>query len=59
MEVKRIRRYLKGIKEYGLWYSEGKDISLVAYIDADWEGSVDEKISTHGEALYLGDCLVS
>jgi hypothetical protein len=40
--VKRIFRYLKGKKEFGLWYPKGKDISLIAYIDADWAGCIDD-----------------
>jgi hypothetical protein len=59
MEVKRIFRYLKATKDYGLWYPKGNDLSLVAYTDADWEGSVDDRRSTSGATFYLGDCLVS
>jgi hypothetical protein len=33
--VKRIFRYLKGTKEFGLWYPKGKVLSLVSYTDAD------------------------
>jgi hypothetical protein len=33
--VKRIVRYLKGTKEFGLWYQKGKDLSLIAYTDVD------------------------
>jgi hypothetical protein len=35
LAVKRIFRYLKGTKEFGLWYPKGKDISLIDYTDAD------------------------
>jgi hypothetical protein len=35
LAVKRIFRYLKGTKEFGLWYPKGKYLSLIAYIDAD------------------------
>jgi hypothetical protein len=35
LAVKRIFRYLKGTKAFGLWYPKGKDLSLIAYIDAD------------------------
>jgi hypothetical protein len=41
--VKMIFRYLKGIEEFGLWYSERKDLSLIAYTDADWEGCIDDQ----------------
>jgi hypothetical protein len=40
--VKRIFIYLKGTKDYGLWYPKGNYLSLVAYMDVDWEGSVDD-----------------
>jgi hypothetical protein len=30
LAVKRIFRYLKGTKEFGLWYSKGKDLSLIS-----------------------------
>ena len=35
------------------------ELTLVAYTDADWAGSIDDRKSTSGAALYLGDCLVS
>jgi hypothetical protein len=57
--VKRIFRYLKGTEEFGLWYPKGKDISLMAYTNADWASSIDDQLSNNGAALYLGECLVS
>jgi hypothetical protein len=59
MEVKRIFRYLKETKDFGLWYPKGNELSLVAYTDADWEGSIDDRRSTSGANFYLGECLVS
>jgi hypothetical protein len=56
--VKRIFRYLKGKKEFGLWYLKGNDLSLIAYIDVDWAGCIDEQRSTSGEVFYLGESLV-
>jgi len=32
LAVKRIFKYLKGKKEFGLWYSKGKDLSLLVYL---------------------------
>jgi hypothetical protein len=52
-------RYLKGTKEFGLWYPKGKDLSLISYIDADWAGCIDDRRSTSGAMLYLGEFLVS
>jgi hypothetical protein len=40
--VKRIFRYLKGTSEFGLWYPKGKDLSHIAYIDADWAGFIND-----------------
>jgi hypothetical protein len=40
--VKRISKYLKGTKDFGLWYPKGKDLSLIAYIDVDWAGCIDD-----------------
>jgi hypothetical protein len=59
LAVKRIFRYLKGTEEFGLWYPKGKDLSLMAYTDADWAGSIDDRRSTSGATFYLGECLVS
>jgi hypothetical protein len=59
LAVKRIFRYLKGTEEFGLWYPKGKDLSLIAYTDADWAGCIDDRRSTSGPAFYLGECLVS
>jgi hypothetical protein len=56
--VKRIHIYLKGTKEFGLWYPKGKDLSLIAYTDADWVGCTDDRRSTNGAMFYLGECLV-
>jgi hypothetical protein len=59
LAVKRIFRYLKGIEESRLWYPKGKDLSLLAYIDADWESCIDDRRSTSGAVFYLGQFLVS
>jgi hypothetical protein len=59
LAVKRIFRYLKGTEEFGLWYPKGKDLSLIAYIDANWAGCIDDRRSTSGAVFYLGECLVS
>jgi hypothetical protein len=58
MAVKSIFIYLKGTKEFGLWYPKGNDLSLFTYIDTDWVGFIDDIRSTSGEDLYLGECLV-
>jgi len=42
--VKRIFKYLQGTQNYGLWYPRDTDLTLHAYTDADWAGSVDDRI---------------
>jgi hypothetical protein len=59
LAVKRIFRYLKGTKEFGLWYPKGKYLSLIAYTYAYWVGCIDDQRSTSGASFYLGECLVS
>jgi hypothetical protein len=59
LAVKRFFRDLKGTKEFGLWYPKENDLSLIAYIDADWVGCIEDRRSTSGTMFYLGECLVS
>jgi hypothetical protein len=59
LAVKRIFRYLKGTKEFVLWYPKGKDLSLISYTDSYWAGCIDDRRSTSGAEFYLGECLVS
>jgi hypothetical protein len=57
--VKRIFKYLQGTQDFGLWYPRNADLTLHAYTDADWAGSVDDRKSTSGGAFYMGPRLVS
>jgi hypothetical protein len=59
LAVKTIFRYLKGTKEFGLWYLKGKDLSRISDTDAYWTICIDDRRSTSGEVFYLGECLVS
>jgi hypothetical protein len=54
LAVKRIFRYLKGTSEFGLWYPKGNETNMVSYADADWAGSIGDRISTSGATFYLG-----
>jgi hypothetical protein len=51
--VKRIFKYLQGTQDFGLWYPRNVDLTLHAYTDADWDGSVDDRKSTSGGAEYV------
>ena len=57
--VKRIFKYLQGTQNYGLWYPRDTDLTLHAYTDADWAGSMDDRKSTSGGAFFMGSRLVS
>ena len=57
--VKRIFKYLQGTQNFGLWYPRDTYLTLHAYTDADWAGSVDDRKSTSGGAFYMGSRLVS
>ncbi|MFS8002612.1 putative RNA-directed DNA polymerase [Helianthus anomalus] len=68
--VKRILRYLNGTSHFGLLiqqksaavihaYTDAQQRSLTAFSDADWAGSIDDRRSTGGYAIYLGSNLVS
>eukprot|EP00253_Pinus_taeda_P034945 PITA_34945 len=57
--VKRIFKYLQGTQDFGLWYPRDAYLTLHAYTNADWVGSVDDRKSTNGSAFYMGSRLVS
>ena len=59
LAVKRILKYLKGTYDFGLWYPKDSTLTVIAYTDADWAGSIDDRKSTSGIAFFLGDYLVS
>jgi hypothetical protein len=56
--AKRVLRYLKNLVDYSLPYTKG-NLNLFAYCDADWASSPDDRKSTSGFAIFLGNCLVS
>ena len=43
MVVKRILRYLKGTKDYGLWYKLGGNLDLKVFTDANQVGNIDDR----------------
>ena len=59
MVVKRIIRYLKGTKDYGLYYKRSDKFELKVFIDLDQAGNIDDRKSTSGGAFFLGKRLVS
>ena len=57
--VKIILWYLKDTTGYVLWYPKRNNLVIHAYKDGNWAGSVDDRNSISGVALYLGGFLVS
>jgi len=56
--VKRVLRFLKNSMTHGLTYHKSS-LQLNTLCDSDWAGSRDDRRSTLGFAVYLGDCLIS
>lgn len=59
MVVKRILRYLKGTKDYGLYYKRSDRFELKVFTDSDMAENIDDKKKTSGGAFFLGKRLVS
>ncbi|KAL0381449.1 UNVERIFIED_CONTAM: Retrovirus-related Pol polyprotein from transposon RE2 [Sesamum angustifolium] len=57
--AKRILRYLRGTKDFGIWYKSTNDAKLVGYTNSDWAGSVDDMKSTSGYTFSLGSRIFS
>ncbi|XP_050920276.1 secreted RxLR effector protein 161-like [Lathyrus oleraceus] len=56
--VKRIKKYLKGTTNVGLWYPKVSICNLVGYSDADYAGYKTDQKSTSGTCHILGNALV-
>jgi histone deacetylase 1/2 len=57
--VKRILRYVRGTSKYGLRIRKSRCRIVSAFSDADWAGDVDDRHSTGGFAVFLGENLIS
>jgi histone deacetylase 1/2 len=57
--VKRILRYVRGTSGIGIKITKSPSTLLSAFSDADWAGSVDDRRSTGGFAVFLGPNLIS
>lgn len=57
--VIRILQYLKSSLDKGIMFTNGDTISIEAYIDVDWAGSIDDWRSTAGYLTFVGGNLVT
>ena len=57
--VKRILRYIKSTSAHGLFLSPTSTTLLHGFTDSDWGGDMDDRKSTTGFAIYLGNHLIS
>ena len=52
--VKRVLRYLAGTRSHGIFFHKNTPLTLHAYSDADWDGDMDDYVSTNAYIIYLG-----
>ena len=59
--IKRVLRYVKGTKNYGLYFdcSKGQNFNLYGYSDADWAGDISTRKSKSGYIFKLGGTAIS
>jgi histone deacetylase 1/2 len=57
--VKRILRYIQDTSKIGITFIKSSSTLLSAFSDADWAGSIDDRRSTGGFAIFVGSNLVS
>lgn len=57
--MKRVLLYIKGTLHFGLRVSRSMSTELHIFSDSNWAGSLEDRKSTSGFAVFLGDNLVS
>jgi histone deacetylase 1/2 len=57
--VKRILRYVRFMVDTGLQFRSSSTALLSAFSDADWAGSMDDRRSTGGYAIFYGGNLIA
>jgi hypothetical protein len=57
--VKRILRYIRYTTRLGLKITKCRSLLVSGFSDVDWAGSLDDRISTWGYAIFLGTNLIS
>jgi len=57
--VKRLLRYVAGTHAFGIRFTSSTNQSIHGFADADWGADIDDRKSTTGYCVYLGDNIVS
>eukprot|EP00253_Pinus_taeda_P033287 PITA_33287 len=57
--TKRILRYVKGTKRFGILYTVLECSDLIGYTNSDWDGSVDDRKITFGYVFHMGSGSIS
>ncbi|KAL5823894.1 hypothetical protein ACOSQ4_021794 [Xanthoceras sorbifolium] len=59
LACKRVLRYINGTLYCGLFFRPSPQISLTVFTDADWGSCLDDRKSTSGLCVFLGQNLVT
>ena len=57
--VKRILRYLRGTMNFGLFLHRSPTLNITGFCDSDWGNDTEDRRSTSGMCVYLGENLVT
>jgi hypothetical protein len=57
--AKRALRYLKGTVNYGIHYKKGEDEELLAFMDSDYAGDMEDRKSTSGYTFLMCSSVIS
>ena len=57
--VKRALRYLKGTVNYGIYYKKGGVGELLAFMDSDYAGNMEDRKSTSGYVFLMNSSAIS
>jgi hypothetical protein len=57
--IKWLLRYLKNTIQHGLMFQKSSTSCIQAFTDADWAGNKDDRRSTGGYCIFIGNNLIS
>ncbi|XP_016755287.1 uncharacterized mitochondrial protein AtMg00810-like [Gossypium hirsutum] len=57
--AKRILRYIKGMMDEGLFYTNSQSSKLIGYLDSDYGGDLDDRKSTSEYLFHIGSAAFS